>query len=151
RSVNYVRAAAIKAYLLRKYRYQSHNPFEVILTMALNEQSTVPAYLLGRLFAVLDIAQKDAEDAKATIKRPPFPSACASPASIIPVLLRLSQQQHSRINADTPGTARFLDAHIHHIQTRPAVQQHPSPARLTRDEQGVFILSYSHQRADIYT
>ena len=58
RSVNYVRAAAIKAYLLRKYRYQSHNPFEEILTMALNEQSTVPAYLLGRLFAVLEIAQR---------------------------------------------------------------------------------------------
>jgi len=151
RSVNYVRAAAIKAYLLRKYRYQSHNPFEEILTMALNEQSTVPAYLLGRLFAVLEIAQKDAVDAKATIKDRYFTSACASPASIFPILLRLSQHHLSKIKGDNPGRARFLDAHIQNILNRLDVEQNPIPARLTLDEQGVFILGYYHQRADIYT
>ena len=46
--------------------------------MALNEQSTLPAYLLGRLFAVLEKAQQEAvPDAKATIKDRYFTSACA--------------------------------------------------------------------------
>lgn len=119
--------------------------------MALNEQSTVPAYLLGRLFAVLEIAQKDAVDVKATIKDRYFTSACASPASIFPILLRLSQHHLSKIKGDNPGRARFLDAHIQNILNRLDVEQNPIPARLTLDEQGVFILGYYHQRAGIYT
>ena len=38
--INYVRAAVIKAYLLRKYRHQPEHPFKEVLTVALNEQST---------------------------------------------------------------------------------------------------------------
>ncbi|MEL7673937.1 MAG: type I-C CRISPR-associated protein Cas8c/Csd1 [Chloroflexota bacterium] len=141
--INYVRAAAIKAYLLRKYRYQSHNPFEEILTMALNEQSTIPAYLLGRLFAVLEQAQKEAiPEAKATIKDRYFTSACASPASVFPILLRLSQHHISKAEY---GYAR--EHQIQNILNRLDVEQNPIPARLTLDEQGVFILGYYHQRA----
>src|SRR5690606_34926176 len=58
--VNYVRAAVIKAFLLRKYRNQPNNPFQEVLVMSLNEQATNPAYVLGRLFAVLERAQQDA-------------------------------------------------------------------------------------------
>jgi CRISPR-associated protein Csd1 len=35
--INYTRAAIIKAFLTRKYRYQPVNPFKEVLTMALNE------------------------------------------------------------------------------------------------------------------
>ena len=67
--------------------------------MALNEQSTIPAYLLGRLFAVLEKVQQDAAaptKLNATIKDRYFTSACASPASVFPVLLRLSQHHISK-------------------------------------------------------
>lgn len=150
--INYVRAATIKAYLLRKYRYQSQNPFEEILTMALNEGSTNPAYLLGRLFAVLERAQQDAiPDAKATIKDRYFTSACASPAITFPTLLRLSQHHISKVKGDNPGKAHFRDNQIQDILNRLDVEQNPIPARLSLDEQGIFILGYYHQRADIYT
>src|SRR5690606_26071112 len=51
--VNMVRAAIIKACLLRKYRIQGQRDKEVNITVSLNEQNTVTAYNLGRLFAVL--------------------------------------------------------------------------------------------------
>ncbi|GAB4575783.1 MAG: type I-C CRISPR-associated protein Cas8c/Csd1 [Anaerolineae bacterium] len=145
--ITYVRAAAIKAYLLRKYRYQSHNPFKEVLTMALNEQSNNPAYLLGRLFAVLEKVQQEAiPDAKATIKDRYFTAACASPASVFPILLRLSQ--HHIAKADY-GYVR--ERQMQDILNRLDVQTNPIPARLTLDEQGAFILGYYHQRADIWT
>lgn len=145
--INYVRAAAIKAYLLRKYRYQSHNPFKEILIMALNEQSTTPAYLLGRLFAVLEKVQQEAiPEAKATIKDRYFTSACASPASVFPILLRLSQHHISKADY---GYAR--EHQMQGILNLLDIEHNPIPARLTLDEQGVFILGYYHQRAAIWT
>lgn len=145
--ITYVRAAAIKAYLLRKYRYQPHNSFKEVLTMPLNEQSNNPAYLLGRLFAVLEKVQQEAiPEAKATIKDRYFTSACASPASVFPILLRLSQ--HHIAKADY-GYVR--ERQMQAILNRLDVENNPIPARLTLDEQGAFILGYYHQRADIWT
>ena len=90
--INYVRAAVIKAFLIRKYRNQPQHPIQEVLSMSLNEQSTIPAYVLGRLFAVLEKAQQEAiGDTNASIKDRYFTSACASPKSVFPTLLRLSQ------------------------------------------------------------
>ena len=51
--------------------------------MSLNEQSTIPAYVLGRLFAVLEKVQQEAiGNVNASIKDRYFTSACASPASV---------------------------------------------------------------------
>ena len=66
--------------------------------MSLNEQSTIPAYVLGRLFAVLEKVQQEAiGNINASIKDRYFTSACASPASVFPVLLRLSQHHISKV------------------------------------------------------
>lgn len=144
--INYVRASVIKAYLLRKYRYQSQNPFKEILSMALNEESSNPAYLLGRLFAVLEQAQQDAiPNAKATIKDRYFTSACASPASVFPILLRLSQHHISKAEY-----GYYREGQMQDILNRLDVEQNPIPSRLTLDEQGVFILGYYHQCAARY-
>lgn len=147
--INYARAAVIKAFLIRKYRHYATNPFKEVLTMALNEQSTIPAYLLGRLFAVLEKAQQEAvPDAKATIKDRYFTSACASPASVFPVLLRLSQH-HITKASNNPRSFNF-DRRIQEIIDLLDVEQNPIPARLTLDEQGIFVLGYYHQRANFY-
>lgn len=144
--INYVRAAIIKAFLTRKYRYQSENPFKEVLTVPLNEQSTNPAYLLGRLFAVLEKAQAEAiGNVNASIKDRYFTSACASPRSVFPILLRLSQ--HHLAKAEYGHTS---DRRIQDILNLLEVDRNPIPARLTLDEQGVFILGYYHQRADFY-
>lgn len=145
--INYTRAAVIKAFLIRKYRSAPQNPFKEILVMALNEQSTIPAYLLGRLFAVLEKAQQEAiGDVNASIKDRYFTSACASPRSVFPTLLRLSQHHISKAEYGYVNDRRIQD-----ILNLLDVERNPIPAQLTLDEQGIFVLGYYHQRAALYT
>jgi len=144
--VNYVRAAVIKACLLRKYRNYVNHPYKEVLQMSLNEEFTNPAYVLGRLFAVLEKAQTEAVgDANASIKDRYFASACATPASVFPVLLKLSQHHTAK--------AKFGNATDHRIQQLLSLLEaggKPFPSRLSLDEQGIFILGYYHQRASFY-
>ncbi len=147
KKIGYCRAAVIKAYLLRKFRHTAHKPFQEVLTMALNTASTIPAYVLGRLFAVLEKVQQEAiGEVNASIKDRYFTSACASPASVFPVLLRLSQHHISKAEYGYVSDRRIQD-----ILGLLDIEKNPIPARLNLDEQGVFILGYYHQRADLYT
>lgn len=147
KKISYTRAAVIKAYLLRKYRHQNPNPYQEVLCMSLNEQATLPAYLLGRLFAVLEKAQKEAiSNANATITDRYFTSACASPASVFPVLLRLSRHHIAKA-----AYGYTIDKQIEQIMNRLEVDKQPFPAHLSLDEQGIFILGYYHQRTSFYT
>ncbi len=142
--IGYVRAAMIKAFLIRKYRNQGK--YQEVLIMSLNEQATTPAYVLGRLFAVLEKVQQEAiGDVNASIKDRYFTSACASPASVFPVLLRLSQHHIAKAEYGYNSDRRIQD-----ILGLLDVQSNPIPARLTLDEQGIFVLGYYHQRAAFY-
>jgi len=115
--------------------------------VSLNEKSTLPAYVLGRLFAVLEKVQQEAiGDVNASIKDRYFTSACASPASVFPVLLRLSQHHISRAEY---GYAR--DHRIEEILNLLDVEKNPIPSRLSLDDQGVFVLGYYHERKDLWT
>lgn len=114
--------------------------------MSLNEQATAPAYVLGRLFAVLEKVQQEAiGDVNASIKDRYFTSACASPASVFPILLRLSQHHISKVGA------YYHDKRIEDILNKLDVENNPIPSRLSLDEQGVFMLGYYHQRKDLWT
>jgi len=143
--INYIRAAYIKAHLIRKFRRQGQNPYQEALQMSLNESYTHPAYVLGRLFAVLEKAQREAigQNINATIKDRYFTSACASPASVFPTLLRLSH--HWTTKAEYGGVS---DRKIQDLLGMLPAQ--PFPSRLSLDEQGVFVLGYYHQRAAFY-
>ncbi len=147
RKINYPRAAIIKAYLIRKYRSQPQHPIQEVLVMSLNEQSTIPAYVLGRLFAVLEKVQQEAiGDVNASIKDRYFTSACASPKSVFPTLLRLSQHHISKAEF---GYAR--DNRIEKILNLLDVEKNPIPSHLSLDDQGVFVLGYYHERKDLWT
>ena len=114
--------------------------------MSLNETAAVPAYLLGRLFAVLEKAQQEAiGDVNASIKDRYFTSACATPSSVFPVLLRLSQHHISKAKYGYVNDRRIQD-----ILDLLDISTNPIPARLSLDEQGIFILGYYHQRANFY-
>lgn len=146
KKINYARAAILKAYLLRKYRNQPQHKIQEVLVMSLNEQSAIPAYLLGRLFAVLEKVQQEAiGDVNASIKDRYFTSACASPASVFPILLRLSQHHISKVGA------YYHDKRIEGILSKLDVENNPIPSRLSLDEQGIFMLGYYHQRKDLWT
>jgi CRISPR-associated protein Csd1 len=146
KKINYARAAIIKAYLLRKYRNQLEHPIQEVLVMSLNEQSTHPAYVLGRLFAVLEKVQQEAiGEMNASIKDRYFTSACASPASVFPILLRLSQHHISKVGA------YYHDKRIETILNKLDVENNPIPSHLSLDDQGVFVLGYYHERKDLWT
>ncbi|MBI2094697.1 MAG: type I-C CRISPR-associated protein Cas8c/Csd1 [Candidatus Omnitrophica bacterium] len=139
-NVNYYRAAIIKACLVRKYRIMNQ-PMEVGMT--LNKDSTSAAYRLGRLFAVLEKAQKDAiPAANATIKDRFYGSASATPKVVFPLLLRLAQHHIQKSNFRIS-----LEKDIQEIVS--GVKEFP--AHLSLDEQGLFALGYYHQKKDIYT
>jgi CRISPR-associated protein Csd1 len=143
--INYIRAAYIKAHLLRKYRRQDQNPYQEALQMSINESFTHPAYVLGRLFAVLEKAQREAigQNINATIKDRYFTSACATPSSVFPTLLRLAH--HWTAKAEYGGiTDRRIQDLLNLLDAK------PFPSRLTLDDQGVFVLGYYHQRAAFY-
>lgn len=146
--VSALKAGIIKACLLRKYRNQGNNDYQEVLTMSLNSKSDNQAYLLGRLFAVLEKAQEDAArpaTLNATIKDRYFTAACANPASIFPVLLRLSHYYFSKSDWGKSSERR-----VGEIMELLEIDKAPFPKRLNMDEQGVFILGYYHQRNDFY-
>lgn len=140
--INYLRAAIIKACLLRKYRIQNV-PEEV--TMSLNKESTNTAYRLGRLFAVLEKAQQDAaapSKLNTTIKDRFYGSASATPSIVFPLLLRLAQHHIQKAEY-----GRRLDKLIEEIMCDIV----KFPAHLSLDDQGMFAIGYYHQRQDFYT
>lgn len=155
RKINYVRTAIIKAYLTRKYRYSATKPYQEALNMALNEQCDIPAYLLGRLFAVLEKLQQEAiPGINATIKDRYFTSACASPRSVFPTLVHLSTHHVSK-TADEYG--KYRDSQIRDIINMLKAPDHvlakngpPYPSRLSIDEQGLFVVGYYHQVKAFY-
>ncbi len=139
-NVNYIRAAIIKACLNRKYR-NNNKPMEV--TMALNKDETNSAYRLGRLFAVLEKAQKDAiPGANTTIKDRYYGSASATPKTVFPQLIRLAQYHIQKAEY-----GRKLDKNVEDIMC--GIKEFP--AHLSLDEQGLFALGYYHQRCDLYS
>ena len=58
--------------------------------MGLNEGNNSVPYLLGRLFAMLEWLQEAANGAT-TVKDRYFNAACATPAAVFPLLLRLPE------------------------------------------------------------
>ncbi len=81
REVNYVRACVIAGYLRRNLKLE--------VSMCLDTERSDPAYRLGRLFAVLEMAQQRAiEGVKSTIRDRFYSAASATPATVFPRLLR---------------------------------------------------------------
>ena len=84
--VNNVRAGIIKACIHRNYKKGEFG-------VALDRENQTPAYLCGRLFAVLEKLQQEASgnSLNRTIKDAYFASASSKPAIVFPKLLRLAQ------------------------------------------------------------
>ncbi len=143
KNINYIKASIIKAYLLRN---QNNNDYEEVLVMALNEQSDNKAYVLGRLFAVLEKTQEDASPGiKASIKDSFFSSASTTPLMVFPRLLKLSNH-HIRKS----DFGNISEKRINGIMDKLSVDNQPFPASLSMEEQGIFILGYYHQKNSFY-
>ncbi len=143
RSINRGKAAIIKAYYLRNPNKDC--PKEV-LTVALNEASTNPAYTLGRLFSVYEAVQEAANPGiNTTIKDKYFNSAASTPATIFPVLGNLCQKHLRKLEA---GTRIWYEKQISELK---GILGEAYPTRLTLPQQGSFDLGYYHQTQKRFT
>lgn len=135
RIVNYLRAAILKAYLVRNYQME--------VPMSLDIERRDPAYRLGRLFALLEKAQKDATNPTATIRDRYFGAASAMPAAVFPQLLRLGQHHISNPKAEYGGYTDKLIAEV-----VDGIDELPN--HLSLEDQGLFTLGYYHQRNALF-
>ena len=143
RNITWGRAAILKAYYLKNR--QPDCPEEV-LTVSLNEASTDPAYILGRLFSVYEAVQQTANPGiNATIKDKFFNAASAMPASIFPVLNNLYQNHLRKLE---PGRRVYYDRQVCALKN---VLGESYPTCLTLAQQGAFDLGYYHQTQKRYT
>ena len=146
--ITWRKAAVIKAYLIR----QNNKELKEVLTMELNESSENTPYVLGRTFAVLEMIQKDANPGiKSTIKDKYFTSASATPATVFPILFRLSQHHLRKLPDHGTKEARGRDKYDRIIGELQSKIHAAYPPRLNLQEQGVFYLGYYHQRQSMFT
>lgn len=148
-NVSGLRVAICKAILARDKRLGSSgvssnaNDKEEI-PVSLDKESTNAAYRLGRLFAVLEGAQRLAlgGQVNATIRDRYYGAASATPASVFPMLVRNAQNHLSKIRKDKPGLAVGLEKDIGEIIDGLA---NNFPRSLRMEEQGRFAIGYYHQ------
>ena len=142
--VNYPRAALIKACINRATRYSNIETKEE-LTVSLDENNANIGYRLGRLFAVLEKIQEEANPGlNATIRDRYYGSASSSPVTVFSTLLKLSKHHLAKLNKGrTVNIERLIGEIISEIQD--------FPANLSIADQGRFAIGYYHQRQNFYT
>jgi CRISPR-associated protein Csd1 len=143
RNVNYLRVSGIKAVLTRNYAKTLIAPIPMSLD---TERNDVP-YLLGRLFAALEKAQRDSNPGlENTVREKYFTSASATPAAIFPRMLQLCQHHLRKLKGEKMGLAINDDKLIGSIMETLG----SFPQRLSLQEQGLFAIGYYHQRNSFY-
>ena len=131
------RAAIIKAFLIQNYKWKEGDE-----DMGLNEGCEESAYVLGRLFAVLETIQKDANSGiNTTIRDRYFNSACATPASVFPTLIKLKNSHIKKLERESGGTKIYYEKMLTELMGK--IEKFPR--RLSLEEQGKFMLGYYHQ------
>lgn len=140
--ITWGRAAIIKAYLIQNYQLKKEDTF-----VGLNEETNDVAYVLGRTFAVLEKIQKEANpNVNTTIRDRYFNAACANPASVFPILLKLKNSHIRKIERQTEGKKMSFEKKLAELMGKVS----EFPKRLTLEEQGIFNLGYYHQVQKIY-
>lgn len=143
------KAAILKAYLTRnvvEMKAENAHPYEEVLQVELNENTTYLPYRLGRLFAVLEALQQKANPGiNATIKDRYFNSACATPAVVFPALIRLAQNHLNKLEG---GVKVYYDKLITGLFN---TMDESYPTRLSLQDQGIFQIGYYHQKQKFFT
>jgi CRISPR-associated protein Csd1 len=133
----------IKASLCRRNK-------EVPVTLDRNEFNT--GYRLGRLFAVLEDAQRaGVGKVNAGIRDKYVGAASAAPRRVFPLLLRGTQNHLSAAHKKARGGwATNLEKEMSQIMGGLSAAT-PFPATLSIDDQGRFFVGYYHQQSDLFT
>jgi len=106
--------------------------------------STDPAYLCGRLLAVLDAIQAQAINSpNASVIDKYFGAASSAPASVFATLMHGAQAHMGKLRRDRPGVHYRLEETLETI----VAPLTAFPKTLTLEQQGLFALGFYHQRA----
>lgn len=145
REVTRLKAAMLKATLNRFQRV--HPSSEKEITVALDETNNNTGYRLGRLFAVLEKIQEDAQKGiNATIRDRYYGAASANPVTVFPQLLKL--KNHHLAKLDNPA---FKTAHEKRLAEIIGGLPPEMPAHLRMEDQARFAIGYYHQRQALFT
>lgn len=141
--INHLRVAAIKGCLVRNSRLKG-NPKEV--PVSIDTTRTESAYVTGRLFALLEKIQSDSAggELNATIKDRYFSAASATPASVFPRLIRLSQFHTAKM--EKPQKI-YYEKQLGEVMDKLA----GFDRFLNLEDQGLFAVGYFHQRQFLFT
>jgi CRISPR-associated protein Csd1 len=137
-----VRAAIIKACLNRSNRFY-HREEEI--TVALDVTNNNPAYLLGRLFAVLERIQSRALNVE-TIRERYYGAFSSTPVTVYPQLMKLKNHHLAKLDG---GLKHYYEKLIGEIIDG-LDGSGKVPRQFSLDEQGRFAIGYYHQRQDFF-
>ena len=133
------RAAIIKAYLNRV-----NNNNQTIQTM-LDKANINQGYLCGRLFAVLEKIQEEANN-QHSIRERYMNSASSTPAAVFSTILNLSN--HHIENIRNEGRKTYFEKLKQEIVSK--IDADGFKAQLDLQDQGRFFIGYYHQRQDFF-
>ncbi len=139
-SINIIRAAIIKAYLNRL------NNNQIKIKVMLDKDNNNQGYLCGRLFAVLDKIQEEANN-QHTIRERYMNSASSTPAAVFATILNLSN--HHVENLKSEGRKVYFGRLKDEIFSK--IDADGFKAQLDLQDQGRFFIGYYHQRQDFFT
>lgn len=134
------RAAIIKAYLNRL-----NNPNSIKINTMLDKKNTNQGYLCGRLFAVLDKIQEEA-NSQNSIRDRYQNAASTTPSAVFATILNLSNHHLEKLSE---GRKIFFEKLKQEIFSQ--LSAHGFPAHLDLQDQGRFFVGYYHQRQDFFT
>lgn len=137
-AVHITRAAIIKAYLNRIDKNQK-------IQVMLDKDNTNQGYLCGRLFAVLDKIQEDANN-QHSIRERYMNSASSTPAAVFATILNLSN--HHVENLKNEGRKIYFEKLKQEIMSK--IDANGFKAQLDLQDQGRFFIGYYHQRQDFF-
>ena len=133
------RAAIIKAYLNR----QSNNNKKI--DIMLDKDNNNQGYLCGRLFAVLDKIQEDANKIS-SIRERYMNAASSTPSAVFATILNLSVHHSDKLDE---GRRIYFERLKQEILDK--VSAKGFPTHLDLQDQGRFFVGYYHQRQDFFT
>lgn len=146
-NVTFYRACSLKSCLNRKFRTSTTNQRE--LTVSLNKEEKRIGYCLGRLFAVLEKLQSEAQGTvNATIRDRYYNSASTTPKTVFGTLIRLSMHHFKKLNKPEKKKIQVpLEKRMNEVME--LIIEFPS--HLNLENQGLFAVGYYHQKQDFYT
>ena len=141
RNVNRARAGILKAWINRSPKYSERE----VIQVALDRENKNEGYRLGRLFAVLEKIQEEANPGiNATIRDRYYGAASSSPVTVFSQLLKLKNHHLSKL--ERTGRKVFFEKEIGEILG----EIDNFPKHLTLEEQAFFGIGYYHQRQEFF-